>query len=1796
MTNETRQRIEYYKKSLPHMKEKVVAAAMMLVIAFSVTVTATYAWVTLSTAPEVTSVDTTVTANGNLEIALANGTGTAPGKSSVGDSTGAGNKITAANITWGNLVNLSDPSYGLSNITLRPAALNGTSGLLTNPLYGVGYGEDGRVSTMVTDDDFAYVYFDQESGTDGAFLADLDGSHLGVRAISTVKYENLEGDNTLAELLRYVNQGLGTAKNNYSSMTNESQEPGKSYIKSLQGLIQVYAQNVIDKKSTSTLDITEYVPDLYEMMKYFNDSVMLPVGESYVQMANMLELMKGSGSADAGYTVETLVAASRAGTLPDYIKNNISSLPEYAADYQSLLNYLKASEKGDYSDLTASQKDSSLAYWAYYASKGGIVYWSNLASHINWICDINTATLDTYTMSSLMSNAMKILGNSGTHDAQIHGGAIYRMEKRIGQKMSPKISVTVDATSISSLAGKRTLTALLTTSATDPYDVPKDRDAVKALNTGSFKGDTATAEDTYAMALDLWLRTNAGSDGSVTTEEITETLEDGTTVTTTITKSGEQAYLTLEGAVVMGLEESQAMVKDINGNEQPAYTASFTVDGQKMELDVFERYGAYYFLDAENQIEKNIDEELSSYQGIVSEVTYTPKMVQSNVVVGYEGVNRVWNDEQMAGFVGSGTNTTQGGGSCYVFYADTPADQSRFLDLLGSMRVVFVNAEGRQIGVAHLDTTNYFADTGKVTVPLVLDKNQATFLGTDIDGNDIYGLTPLVKNAATRVTALIYLDGTRLTNDMVLASGDIQGTLNIQFGSSVALMTSTVSKDEQGNITDSTIEYKPGTGSEAIKDEDVMNQFVEVSAKVSPQGPFDYKPDIPATTTLSVTVDGVEPQSVTARFMRKISSTQGVLQDSVTLTGSGSDWSTSCSFNKPGNYVLRSVFVDGVEYDLDSPILVEVKGSSVQSLSCEAITDSSNRATILTANNSYSTIMTLGFSSSDAQPSKVNGIFMDENGRQVNVPFYLKGGEWKGTAKFTTSGTFEMEFVEIDGEIYELSEKLQPTLEILLGLKVRTWISTDAETLGKLQSVLGTAVATNFVLDKARTGDVTLSVTAEIYDNAGNEITGLSNAKVYYGRAGSSVSTTGLDSNLVWDNVQGRYTGAFCVTKAGTYRFSKVTVDSNEIQSYTAAPSIQAMPPEDAYYFNNYTDTYQYAPKTDAAVTIGIAYSNAAAKVEATISNKSGSTVTVVEGVMGLEAEDQGDKSVNLWNFKIPATNNSQEGDWILRDITMYGVYYDDKYYEEEGAGIKIDLSSENIHTKVVNYLNVTVSGTNQEFTNYFMEENAVNDLKVTIADYEGNPIEGLDISKLKVVYRLDEEIVKVIEKDTPESITNEYNYTATGLSSITADGTGAAKDGSATEFIISGLNLQTAGLYNHCTVSFDAGGTTFTAGGAGTTLKYVVNGVLSSNCPQYKVQWHAPTVKITGTDPKGSTKSNPTGGSSYNINVHTGGSTNLHTVSVRNYYEDYYANVYAKVNSVLGYATGYEVSSVNLTLSNAGTKISSSNKATFHYKFYSDQYENSATFTSGTGTAKMDVGAMEGSSRRLLGNKIVNTIDMSYSGITYTLKLSHQIELNQDNKAQTTVEFEIPDTFVHMFNTPAGATSYDGRPITVELPLMTHTEKAIGAVGDVVTEYHYTETKQPISWKTGSGCNSTTNKGYQVTTVKETVQTGTFAEVERTYATSKWTVTSTTVTNAPQATTSTYNANTTRSFASNNNVITAVVTFTDGAQGTPFTSTETIDDLTTKTVVFQNESGAAIGEPSDWSNNGSATVRTWVE
>ena len=207
MDIETRRRIRAYKKALPELRERVIAVALLLAMSASMLTSASFAWITLSRAPEVTGMQTTVAANGNLEIALAKGPtslpAVPPGESQVGDSSAAEDQtIVGANVTWGNLVNVSDPTYGLSDIFLRPALLNDYN-LDKYPLTGATYGGDGRVVT--TNDRYEYASLSLVAGTDDQYelSAEKDKVKYGVRAIASVGYQanaaNARGENFLKD-------------------------------------------------------------------------------------------------------------------------------------------------------------------------------------------------------------------------------------------------------------------------------------------------------------------------------------------------------------------------------------------------------------------------------------------------------------------------------------------------------------------------------------------------------------------------------------------------------------------------------------------------------------------------------------------------------------------------------------------------------------------------------------------------------------------------------------------------------------------------------------------------------------------------------------------------------------------------------------------------------------------------------------------------------------------------------------------------------------------------------------------------------------------------------------------------------------------------------------------------------------------------------------------------------------------------------------------------------------------------------------------------------------------------------------------------------------------------------------------------------------------------------------------------------------------------------------------------------------------------------------------------------------
>ena len=149
----------------------------MLLVSLLLLSYASYAWLVLSSSPEIANVTTNIAANGSLEIAL----GKNIGQSAVGDSFEK-QETTKANRTWGNLIDLSDDSYGLHAITLRPVMLNSAGGAVNtlHPFSHPIYGSDGRVMKLYSNDMFAAPY-------NGNWFATVPNEY-GVRGIGAAIY------------------------------------------------------------------------------------------------------------------------------------------------------------------------------------------------------------------------------------------------------------------------------------------------------------------------------------------------------------------------------------------------------------------------------------------------------------------------------------------------------------------------------------------------------------------------------------------------------------------------------------------------------------------------------------------------------------------------------------------------------------------------------------------------------------------------------------------------------------------------------------------------------------------------------------------------------------------------------------------------------------------------------------------------------------------------------------------------------------------------------------------------------------------------------------------------------------------------------------------------------------------------------------------------------------------------------------------------------------------------------------------------------------------------------------------------------------------------------------------------------------------------------------------------------------------------------------------------------------------------------------------------------------------------
>ncbi len=141
---------------MKHLKTKLMMSVVSLMLATIMMTSASFAWFTISTAPEISNVTTKMTANNNLEIMLDNnyaaGADGADNAARTLDPTTGAAEATAGtnelrNVYWGNLVDVdtffkATDGY-LSKLLLRPVLATPTGGVIT--FAAPTFAQDGRI-------------------------------------------------------------------------------------------------------------------------------------------------------------------------------------------------------------------------------------------------------------------------------------------------------------------------------------------------------------------------------------------------------------------------------------------------------------------------------------------------------------------------------------------------------------------------------------------------------------------------------------------------------------------------------------------------------------------------------------------------------------------------------------------------------------------------------------------------------------------------------------------------------------------------------------------------------------------------------------------------------------------------------------------------------------------------------------------------------------------------------------------------------------------------------------------------------------------------------------------------------------------------------------------------------------------------------------------------------------------------------------------------------------------------------------------------------------------------------------------------------------------------------------------------------------------------------------------------------------------------------------------------------------------------------------------------------------------
>ena len=661
-------------------KKKLTAAIAMLLVATIMMVSSTYAWFTLSTAPEVTGITTSVGANGNLEMALLPKDGDMTKiNTSVGDST---KSLNERNLTWGNLVDFTEDAstnYGFKDITLNPARLNvnkradNTYSLNTaSALLTATYGPDGRVDTLAANT-LTAIY------ANGGFTTAAVGTEYGVRAIGSTSNMN-------AMQLGYRNAVASASTN----AANAKSEAVTTISTNGEALTKILIKHYTTTDGTDTYTaadlntIKAMATDLKKALKNVDGALRQYAVGVYATTSNLEESVFTTGKA------VILNTETKLSTIVDTYASSATTLKTTAEAVEgkitSLDNLIKKIEG-------QTGAESGATSWKWSKSEGdaeGTVYVSELLEVIA-------------KPSSMTINGVPLNGGAETVKKDLPA-ALIRDKLLVKVNMPQGSGIFADV----------------------------------ANYVGTYSADF-TAHD-------------------VPIEGVGNVQELSTNITASQAESG--------GYVIGNLTWPSAPSKG---------------DNETANQKITDTYG--YIIDL---------------------------AVRTNAA----SAKLLLSEAQQRIYDGSDNADTMGKGSTMSFKTSAGFGDDLVKALMSNIRVVFLDGTGKVLGVAALDMEKAALDAEKGwTAPLHLYQYSfgtaetvneervacgALTLTTEMQGDkkvlkrvdaDKDVLCDLTQNTATKISALVYLDGDAVSNkDVANAAESMSGSMNLQFSTDVDLV------------------------------------------------------------------------------------------------------------------------------------------------------------------------------------------------------------------------------------------------------------------------------------------------------------------------------------------------------------------------------------------------------------------------------------------------------------------------------------------------------------------------------------------------------------------------------------------------------------------------------------------------------------------------------------------------------------------------------------------------------------------------------------------------------------------------------------------------------------------------------------------------------------------------------------------------------------------------------------------------------------------------------------------------